>query len=182
MKVDVISVTQTRYCSKKRIISSPKNASPILGIEVAGTIIDLGENTVNWNIGDEVCTLVNGGGYAEYCLSHQRQTLRFSQGFDAIKLSLPESFFTAWANLFQVAKLCSGQTVLIHRESSGVGIAAIQLAVSSEATVYTTARSEEKCLSCVKLGAKYQICNQLFERKFFKILKKKPRERGLMLY
>ncbi|WP_280956382.1 alcohol dehydrogenase catalytic domain-containing protein [Candidatus Liberibacter solanacearum] len=107
MKVDVIGVTQTRYYSKKRIISSPKCSSPILGLEVAGTIIDLGENTVNWNIGDEVCTLVNGGGYAEYCLSHQGQTLRFPQGFDAIKAaSIPESFFTTWANLFQVAKLC----------------------------------------------------------------------------
>lgn len=112
---------------------------------MAGTIIDLGENTVNWNIGDEVCTLVNGGGYAEYCLSHQGQTLRFPQGFDAIKLLLSLNLFSQHGLIsFKSPNYVADKQFWFTKDQSGVGIAAIQLAVSCGATVYTTARDQKK--------------------------------------
>ncbi|WP_342226715.1 NAD(P)H-quinone oxidoreductase [Candidatus Liberibacter asiaticus] len=178
IKVEAIGVNRPDVMQRKGLYPPPKNANPILGLEVAGKIVDLGENTTHWNIGDEVCALVNGGGYAEYCLSHQGHTLPIPKGYNAIQAaSLPESFFTVWANLFQTANLRSGQTVLIHGGSSGIGTTAIQLASYLGATVYTTAKSEEKCLACLKLGAKHAI-NYLKED-FLEILQKETQGRGI---
>ncbi|MBM7329972.1 NAD(P)H-quinone oxidoreductase, partial [Agrobacterium sp. S2] len=136
----------------------PKDASPILGLEIAGEVVALGEGVDEFNLGDRVCALANGGGYAQYCAVPAGQALPFPKGYDAVKAAaLPETFFTVWANLFQMAGLTEGETVLIHGGTSGIGTTAIQLAKAFGAEVYATAGSAEKCEACVKLGAKRAI-------------------------
>ncbi|MFN7102828.1 MAG: NAD(P)H-quinone oxidoreductase, partial [Pseudorhizobium sp.] len=108
--------------------------------------------------GDRICALANGGGYAEYCAVPASQAMPFPKGYDAVKAAaLPETFFTVWANLFQMAGLTEGESVLIHGGSSGIGTTAIQLAKAFGAEVYATAGSAEKCQACEKLGARRGI-------------------------
>ncbi|HVK91828.1 MAG TPA: NAD(P)H-quinone oxidoreductase [Mycoplana sp.] len=132
----------------------PPGASPILGLEIAGEVVSLGAGVTEFSPGDRVCALANGGGYAQYCAVPATQALRFPKGYDAVKAAaLPETFFTVWANLFMMAGLKSGETVLIHGGTSGIGTTAIQLATAFGAKVYATAGSTEKCEACVGLGA-----------------------------
>ncbi len=105
------------------------------------------------SIGDKVCALTNGGGYAEYCNAPAPQCLPWPRGYDAVRAgALPETFFTVWANLFQAGRLIRGEKTLIHGGTSGIGVTAIQLAREFGATVYATAGSDEKCSACVRLG------------------------------
>ncbi|MBY7649431.1 MAG: NAD(P)H-quinone oxidoreductase [Candidatus Liberibacter europaeus] len=178
IKVRAIGVNRADIMQRKGLYPPPRNANPILGLEVAGEIVNVGENVLHWSIGEEVCALVNGGGYAEYCLANQGHILRFPNGYDAIKSSsLPETFFTVWANMFQKAKNYTKKNVLIHGGSSGIGITAIQLSVAFGATVYTTARSNEKCLACLKLGAKHAI--NYLEEDFSETIKKETKGKGV---
>jgi len=132
----------------------PPGANPILGLEVAGTVEALGEGATGFRVGDQVCGLTNGGGYAEYCAVPAAQCLPLPHGLDAIAAaSLPETYFTVWANLVQLGRLQAGESVLVHGGSSGIGVSAIQLAKALGATVYATAGSTEKCEACVSLGA-----------------------------
>ncbi len=136
----------------------PPGASPILGLEVAGEIAALGPGVSRWRRGDRVTALTNGGGYAEYCTVPAPQCLPWPAGYDAIQAgALPETFFTVWANLFELGGLKPGERVLIHGGTSGIGVTAIQLARAFGATVYATAGSEEKCKSCLDLGANAAI-------------------------
>ena len=132
----------------------PPGASPIVGLEVAGEVAAMGSDVSGWAVGDNVCALTNGGGYAEYCTAPAAQCLPWPTGYDAIRAgALPETFFTVWANLFQAGKLAAGETALIHGGSSGIGTTAIMLAKEFGATVFVTAGSAEKCDACLKLGA-----------------------------
>jgi NADPH:quinone reductase len=132
----------------------PAGASPILGLEVAGVVVARGANARHYNIGDRVCALTNGGGYAEYCVAPEAQSLPWPQGYDAVRAAaLPETYFTVWANLFQLGKLVEGERVLVHGASSGIGVTAVQLARTFGAEVFATAGSEEKCAACLELGA-----------------------------
>ena len=118
----------------------PKDASPILGLELSGEVVAIGPGVTGYAIGDKVCGLANGGAYAEYCLLPAGQALPFPKGYDAVKAAaLPETFFTVWANLFQMAGLTEGESVLIHGGSGSVGRAAIQLARRLGARVVATA-------------------------------------------
>ncbi len=131
----------------------PQGASPILGLEVAGEVAAVGGAASAWSIGDRVCGLANGGGYAEYCSVPATQCLPWPKGYDAIQAAaLPETFFTVWANLFQAGKLRSGEKALIHGGTSGIGVTAIQLAREFGATVYATAGTDEKCTACLRFG------------------------------
>jgi NADPH2:quinone reductase len=139
---------------RKGLYPPPPDASPVLGLEIAGEIVALGENVSGLAPGDQVCALVNGGGYAEYCLAPAVQCLPWPAGYDATRAAaLPETFFTVWANLFGHGKLAAGETVLIHGGSSGIGTTAIQLARAFGAIVFATAGSAAKCEACVGLGA-----------------------------
>jgi NADPH2:quinone reductase len=139
---------------RKGLYPPPPDASPVLGLEIAGEIVAIGENVAGLVPGDRVCALVNGGGYAEYCLAPAVQCLPWPAGYDATRAAaLPETFFTVWANLFGHGKLASGETVLIHGGSSGIGTTAIQLARAFGARVFATAGSAAKCAACVGLGA-----------------------------
>jgi NADPH:quinone reductase len=132
----------------------PPGASPILGLEVAGEVAATGGDVTGLKSGDKVCALTNGGGYAEYCVAPAPQCLPWPRGYDAIRAAtLPETYFTVWANLFQAGRLRRGETVLIHGGSSGIGVTAIQLACEFGATPYVTAGSDEKCAACRRLGA-----------------------------
>ena len=132
----------------------PPGASDILGLECAGEIAQVGEGVSDWAIGDGVCALLTGGGYAEYAIAPQGQCLNIPKGLSMIEAaSLPETYFTVWSNLFGRAKLKRGETVLIHGGSSGIGVAAIQIASNLGARVMITAGSDEKCQACMDLGA-----------------------------
>ena len=136
----------------------PPDASPVLGLEVAGMVAALGADARGFALGDRVCALVNGGGYAEYCVAPATQCLPWPAGYDAVRAAaLPEAYFTVWANLFGHGRLASGESALIHGGTSGIGVTAIQLAVAFGATAYATAGSDEKCAACEKLGAAHAI-------------------------
>ena len=132
----------------------PPGASPLLGLEVAGEVVAIGAEVTAYRVGDRVCALTNGGGYAEYCVAPAPQCLPWPSGYDAVRAgALPETYFTVWANLFEGGRLAAGESTLIHGGTSGIGVTAIQLARAFGATVYATAGSDEKCAACVKFGA-----------------------------
>jgi NADPH:quinone reductase len=136
----------------------PPGASPILGMEVAGEISALGPEVDRWKIGDRVCALVAGGGYAEYCAAPGPQCLPVPQELTLVEgAALPEAFFTVWTNVFDRGHLKAGERILIHGGSSGIGTVAIQLARAFGAHVVATAGSAVKCEACLALGAELAI-------------------------
>jgi NADPH:quinone reductase len=158
IRVQAAGVNRPDIQQRKGLYPPPKDASPILGLEVAGTVAALGEGVQHWREGDRVCALVNGGGYAEFCTAPAGQCLPWPDGYDAVRAAaLPETFFTVWANLFIHGRLIAGETVLIHGGSSGIGTTAIQLAREFGATPIVTVGSVEKAAACEKLGAQHAI-------------------------
>ncbi|MBX4993755.1 NADPH2:quinone reductase [Rhizobium binae] len=158
VRAEAIGVNRPDIAQRQGSYPPPKDASPILGLELAGEIVAVGPGVSDHAVGDKVCGLANGGAYAEYCLLPAGQILPFPRGYDAVQAAaLPETFFTVWANLFQMAGLTEGETVLIHGGTSGIGTTAIQLARAFGAEVYATAGSPEKCEACERLGAKRAI-------------------------
>jgi NADPH2:quinone reductase len=136
----------------------PAGASELPGLEVAGEIVAGDLNGSKLQIGDMVCALVQGGGYAEYCVAPVALCLPVPNGWNAIEAaSLPETFFTVWSNVFDRAKLAAGETLLVQGGTSGIGVAAIQLASALGQKVFATAGSDEKCRVCEELGAKLGI-------------------------
>jgi NADPH:quinone reductase len=132
----------------------PPGASDLPGLEVAGRIAKLGEGVSGWQIGQLVCALVSGGGYAEYCTVPAPQALPLPAGLSLVEAAaVPETYFTVWTNVFERGRLRPGETLLVHGGASGIGTTAIQLARAFGATVYTTAGSDEKCAACERLGA-----------------------------
>lgn len=132
----------------------PKGASDLPGLEVAGEVAQVGSNVQRWNVGDKVCALTPGGGYAEYALVDASNALPVPAGLPmGIAAAIPETFFTVWHNVFQRGALKEGETLLVHGGSSGIGTTAIMLAKAFGARVIVTAGSEEKCAACTKLGA-----------------------------
>ncbi len=136
----------------------PAGASPHLGLEVSGTVAAVGEGVTNWRVGDEVCALTPGGGYAEFCVADARHCLPVPAGLSMLQAAaLPETYFTVWANVFDRARLAAGESLLVHGGSSGIGLTAIQLGSAFGATVFTTAGSEEKLAACRRAGASHAI-------------------------
>jgi putative PIG3 family NAD(P)H quinone oxidoreductase len=132
----------------------PADASPHLGLEVAGRIVALGQGVTEWKIGEAVCALANGGGYAEYAAAPAGQVLPVPAGLTMLQAAaLPETYFTVWANLVERGRLAAGDTVLIHGGSSGIGITAIQIAKAWGATVLCTVGNPQKAAACLALGA-----------------------------
>ena len=128
----------------------PPGASPILGLEVAGHVAALGAEVTAWKVGDQVCALTPGGGYAEFCRTDASHCLALPQGFDlATSAAIPETFFTVWTNLVSRGRLQTGENVLIHGGSSGIGYTAIQIAKQFGAIVFTTVGNEQKAKFCL---------------------------------
>jgi len=136
----------------------PPDASPIIGLEVAGKIVACGEGVTDWRVGDSVCALTPGGGYAEYCATPAGFCLPIPSGLTTIEAaSLPETLFTVWNNLVDRGHLRRGETALIHGGTSGIGLTAIQIARHFGATAIVTAGSDEKAKFCLSAGAAHAI-------------------------
>jgi putative PIG3 family NAD(P)H quinone oxidoreductase len=136
----------------------PPGAPDIPGLEVAGVIVAAGKSVSEPKVGDAVCALVSGGGYAEYCAAPSPQCLPLPRGIDPVAAAaIPETFFTVWDNVFERGRLAAGETLLVHGGSSGIGTTAIQLARARGARVFATAGSSEKCAACERLGAERAI-------------------------
>jgi putative PIG3 family NAD(P)H quinone oxidoreductase len=136
----------------------PPGASDIPGLEVSGVIDALGPGVSEWHVGDTVCALVTGGGYAEYCVAPAPQCLPVPRGMDVVTAAaIPETYFTVWTNVFQRGRLQPSESILVHGGSSGIGTTAIQLAKARGSRVFATAGSVEKCAACERLGAERAI-------------------------
>ena len=136
----------------------PPGASPILGLEVAGRVAELGEGVTQWQLGDSVTALVPGGGYAEYCVTPAVHALPVPAGMGLAEAAgLPETWFTVWANLMDIGRLKSGERLLVHGGSSGIGLTAILLARHVGAQVFVTVGSQEKAEFCKAYGADFAI-------------------------
>jgi NADPH2:quinone reductase len=154
IRVQAAGVNRPDIAQRSGSYPPPPGASPLLGLEVAGEVVAAGTAVTTYRIGDRVCALTNGGGYAEYCVAPAPQCLPWPSAYDAVRAAaLPETYFTVWANLFQGGRLAAGERTLIHGGSSGIGVTAIQLAKEFGATAYATAGTDEKCAACAGLGA-----------------------------
>ena len=158
LRVEAAGVNRPDVLQRLGGYPPPPGASDIPGLEVAGTVVALGAGVTGWRIGDAVCALVSGGGYAEYCTAPAAQCLRPPAGFDRVRAAaLPETYFTVWENVFRRAKLVGGERFLVHGGSSGIGTTAIQIASARGARVFATAGTAEKCAACEGLGAERAI-------------------------
>jgi putative PIG3 family NAD(P)H quinone oxidoreductase len=158
VEVAAAGVNRPDVMQRQGLYPPPKGATDIPGLEIAGTVVALGSGVTRWKTGDQVSALVVGGGYAEYCLAVEGHALPIPAGLSAAEAAaIPETFFTVWHNVFERGGLKSGETLLVHGGSSGIGTAAIQLAKGFGARVIVTAGSAEKCEACRKLGADIAI-------------------------
>lgn len=155
VKVFAAGINRPDVYQRKGNYPPPKGAPiDIPGLEIAGTIAAVGDEVSRWKVGDKICALVTGGGYAEYCAVPEGQCLPVPGNLNfAEAAALPETFFTVWSNVFDRGKLQSGESLLVHGGSSGIGVAAIQMATALGSKVYITAGSDEKCRFCEELGA-----------------------------
>ncbi len=154
IKIHAAGINRPDIVQRNGFYPPPPGASDILGLECAGEITAVGPDVKRWNVGDKVCALLTGGGYAEYAVAHEGCCLPIPKGLDYVEAAaIPETFFTVWANLCTTFLLCFGETILIHGGTSGIGTAAIQIAKLRGATVITTSGSDEKCRQAKELGA-----------------------------
>jgi NADPH2:quinone reductase len=154
IEVAAAGVNRPDVLQRKGGYAPPPGASDLPGLEVAGTVVKLGPQVSDWKIGDEVCALVTGGGYAEYVAAPAAQCLPIPRGLTLEQAaSLPETFFTVWVNVFLRGGLKDDETLLVQGGSSGIGVAAIQMARALGHRVFVTAGTAEKCAECEKLGA-----------------------------
>lgn len=154
IRVEAAGVNRPDIMQRQGLYPPPPGASDIPGLEVAGTIAGLGDEARHLQLGDRVCALVTGGGYAQYCAAAAELCLPIPKGITAIQAAgLPETFFTVWSNLFDRAGLQSGETLLVHGGGSGIGVTAIQMAKAFGVCVFVTAGSSRKCAFCRELGA-----------------------------
>jgi NADPH2:quinone reductase len=178
VKVVAAGVNRPDVLQRQGGYPPPKGASEIPGLEIAGCVVAVGEGASRFEQGDEVCALVAGGGYAEYCTVPEPQALPAPQGLDLVNAAaLPETFFTVWTNVFERGRLKSGETFLVHGGSSGIGTTAIQLASAFGARVFATAGNNLKCQACEKLGAEKGINYR--EEDFVEIIQQATNKRGV---
>ncbi|WP_444901178.1 NAD(P)H-quinone oxidoreductase [Microbulbifer sp. SSSA007] len=158
VKISAAGVNRPDIVQRNGLYPAPPGASSILGLEVAGEVVAVGDEVKRWKLGDKVCALTNGGGYAEFVAVPEGQCLPIPAGLTEVEAAaLPETFFTVWSNVFDRAKLQSGEILLVHGGSSGIGTTAIQLAHHLGSRVFATAGSTEKCEACERLGAERAI-------------------------
>ncbi|HVL35202.1 MAG TPA: NAD(P)H-quinone oxidoreductase [Burkholderiales bacterium] len=158
IKVAAAGVNRPDVLQRSGNYPVPPDASDLPGLEVAGEVLAKGEAVTAWKVGDKVCALVHGGGYAEYCVAPEVQALPVPKGLSlAEAASLPETFFTVWGNVYDRGRLAPGESLLVQGGSSGIGVTAIQMARATGNRVFATAGSDEKCAACVRLGAERAI-------------------------
>lgn len=158
IEVAAAGVNRPDVVQRQGFYAPPPGAPDTPGLEVAGSIVQLGAGVTGWSLGDKVCALVAGGGYAQYCVAPAVQCLPVPAGMDMIAAAaIPETFFTVWTNLFDGGHLQAGESLLVHGGSSGIGTTAIQIAKAFGARVFATAGSNDKCAVCIQLGAERAI-------------------------
>ena len=154
IKVAAVGVNGPDLMQRKGLYPPPKGASDLLGLEVAGTIAEIGDGVSNWTVGDPICGLTNGGGYAEFVAVNASHCLPIPAGLNVINAaSLPETYFTIWSNIFMTARLLPDEVYLVHGGAGGLGTTSIQLAKAFGATVVATYSPTERCVICTELGA-----------------------------
>jgi len=158
VRVAAAGVNRPDVMQRKGYYPPPPGAPDIPGLEIAGEVVAAGEGVTRWSLGDKVCALVSGGGYAEYCLAEEGSALPVPAGLSMREAAaLPETFFTVWTNVFDLAGLQAGESFLVHGGTSGIGTTAIQLAKAFGAAVLTTVRNEAKAKAVRALGADHAI-------------------------
>jgi len=178
VKVEAAGVNRPDVLQRMGAYPPPPGASEIPGLEIAGEVVALGENASQWEIGDKVCALVAGGGYAQYCVVHETNALPVPAALTMAEAAgVPETFFTVWTNVFERGALKPGESLLVHGGSSGIGTTAIQIASQLGSTVFTTAGSAEKCAACEDLGATRAINYR--EEDFVEVLKNETGKKGI---
>lgn len=178
IRVAAAGVNRPDVFQRKGGYAPPPGASDLPGLEVAGTIVRCGSAVTRWRVGDEVCALLTGGGYAGLAVAPEGQCLPRPANLSFVEAAaLPETFFTVWTNVFERGRLQPGETLLVHGGSSGIGTTAIQLAARHGATVYATAGSAAKCDACVALGATRAVNYR--EEDFVEVLRDETRGRGV---
>jgi NADPH2:quinone reductase len=178
VKVAAAGVNRPDILQRKGQYPPPKGASDIPGLEVAGTVVALGEGVREPALGAEVCALVSGGGYADYCVVPAPQCLPIPRGLSRVEgASLPETFFTVWSNVVERGRLAKGETFLVQGGSSGIGVTAIQMAAALGARVFATAGSVDKCAACERLGA--ERCVNYKTEDFVEVLKQATDGKGV---
>jgi len=180
IRVAAAGVNRPDVMQRRGLYPPPPGASDLPGLEVAGIVESLGEGVTEWRVGDRVCALVSGGGYATLCVAPAPQCLPVPAGMDLVTAAaIPETFFTVWTNVFDRGRLRSGETALFHGGSSGIGTTAIQLASARGARVLATAGSDEKCRACERLGAERAINYRTED--FVDVVKQLTKGRGVDL-
>ncbi|MEH6550892.1 MAG: NAD(P)H-quinone oxidoreductase [Pseudomonadales bacterium] len=158
IEVAAAGINRPDVVQRQGFYPPPEGASPIPGLEVAGTIVAVAGDVTSWSVGDVVCALLSGGGYAEYATASAALCLPVPKGLSLQQAAaLPETFFTVWSNLFDRAQLKAGETLLVHGGSGGIGTTAIQLASALGVRVFATAGGPEKCADCEAMGASSAI-------------------------
>ena len=181
IKVEAAGVNRPDVAQRKGEYPPPAGASDIPGLEIAGTVAALGAGVKQWKLGDKVCALVTGGGYADYCPAPEAQCLPVPKGLSMVEAAaLPETYFTVWTNLMQRGGMKKGESVLIHGGTSGIGTTAIQISkLFGAKEIFATAGSAEKCQACVRLGATRAIDYK--REDFVKVVKEETKNRGVDL-
>src|SRR5258706_4085919 len=180
IRVAAAGVNRPDVMQRRGLYPPPRGASDLPGLEVAGTIEALGDGVTEWSVGDRVCALVSGGGYASLCVAPVPQCLPVPAGMDLVTAAaIPEAFFTVWTNVFDRGRLRSGETALFHGGSSGIGTTAIQLASARGARVLATAGSDRKCRACKQRGAERAI--DYHTQDFVDVVKQLTNGRGVDL-
>lgn len=158
VRVAAAGVNRPDVLQRQGAYPPPPGAPDIPGLEIAGHVVAIGPDASRFKLGDEICALVPGGGYAEYCAVHETNALPVPDGLSLTEAAgIPETFFTVWTNVFERGALKAGETLLVHGGTSGIGTTAIMLAKALGANVIVTAGSDEKCAICLKIGADQAI-------------------------
>ncbi len=177
VKVEAAGVNRPDISQREGKYPPPPDASPLPGLEIAGEVVAAGPQTSRFKVGDKICALTAGGGYAEYCIAEETSALPIPKGLSMVEAAaVPETFFTVWHNVFERGALQAGEWLLVHGGSSGIGTTAIQLAVAFGARVIVTAGSAEKCAACEKLGATHAINYK--EEDFVEVVKEVTEDHG----
>ena len=170
VKVAAAGVNRPDVMQRQGNYPVPPGASDLPGLEISGTVAALGAGVDQWNVGDQVCALTPGGGYAEYCVTPASHALPVPAGLSMTEAgAMPETFFTVWTNVFDRGRLQAGERFLVHGGSSGIGTTAIQIADALGARVFATAGSKDKCVACEDLGAERAINYQ--EKDFVAVIR-----------
>ncbi|MGD9139014.1 MAG: NAD(P)H-quinone oxidoreductase [Desulfobacterales bacterium] len=178
IRVHAAGVNRPDVMQRQGLYPPPPGASPILGLEVSGEVVAVGDDVSAWSVSDRVCALTNGGGYAEYVAVPAGQCLPLPAGLPLEEAAaLPETFFTVWTNVFDRAMLKPGERFLVHGGSSGIGTTAIQMAKALGSKVFTTAGNAEKCAVCRHLGA--DVAVNYTEQDFVKVINEATNGQGV---